>query len=266
MKNIKAILFVLVVAGLFTSAKAQDVSSPAPAPPTPNAPPYNVNAPGYLSLQFGFAQPTNMFASTTGTSYRGYAMPGTALNLSAGVPVSESNFGIALMFGSNINPFNENKYAANVQQTDEARSYTATLQDNYLTSNVLVGLFYTIPVNKISFDFKALFGVGLCRFPEVGYSAYQYDPTLGTTSAYTWDIASSTSSALAYDLGVGIRYNIGDYWAIMANADYLYANPKYRTNIQYTDPVGNNSYTNISGNIPMSQLCFTIGFGYQIGR
>ncbi len=264
MRNIKASLFALILAGVFTSAKAQDNPAPAPAPvPSYSQPISDFNPPGYLAFHFGLAQPNGMFASTSGTAYRGYAMPGTAFNLSAGVPVSGSDFGIALMLGSYSNPFNENKYAANVQQTDEARSYSADIQDDYVTSSVLVGPFFTIPLNKVSFDFKALIGVALCRLPEVGYSAYQYNPTVGTTSTYSWDIAPSNSSALAYGLGAGVRYNFG-YWAVMANADYLYTNPMYSTNMQYTDPVGNQSYTNMNGNIPISLMSFTIGFGYQI--
>ena len=197
MRNIKASLFALILAGVFTSAKAQDNPAPAPAPvPSYSQPISDFNPPGYLAFHFGLAQPNGMFASTSGTAYRGYAMPGTAFNLSAGVPVSGSDFGIALMLGSYSNPFNENKYAANVQQTDEARSYSADIQDDYVTSSVLVGPFFTIPLNKVSFDFKALIGVALCRLPEVGYSAYQYNPTVGTTSTYSWDIAPSNSSAL----------------------------------------------------------------------
>ncbi|HSY77687.1 MAG TPA: hypothetical protein VK890_12555 [Bacteroidia bacterium] len=263
MKNLKGLLFALVFAGGFTLIKAQDIPAPAPAPP-PYAEPVSVlNAPGFLAFQFGLAQPNGMFASTSGTSYRGYATPGTAFNLAAGVPVSNTDFGIALMFGSYSNPFDENKYAANVQQTDEARFYTANIQDEYVTSSVLVGPFFTLPLNKVSFDFKALIGAALCRLPEVGYSAYQYNPTLGTTSTYDWDIAGSNSSALAYGLGVGVRYNFG-YWAVMANADYMYTNPMYSTNMLYTDPAGNQSYSSMSGNIPMSFMNFTLGLGYQI--
>ncbi|HWY99318.1 MAG TPA: hypothetical protein VNY36_09540 [Bacteroidia bacterium] len=264
MKNIKALLFALIIAGLFSYVKAQDNPPPAPAPMPPyNEPITNYNPSGYLAFHFGLAQPMDMFASTSGTTYGGYAMPGTAFSLSAGVPVSGSNFGIALMFGSYSNPFNESKYAVNVQQTDQARSYSSDLQDEYVTSSVLVGPFITIPVNKVSFDFKALFGAVLCRLPEVGYSAYQYNPTLGTTSTYSWDIAPSNSSVLAYGLGAGVRYNFG-YWAIMANADYLYANPMYNTNMQYTDPAGNQTYNGMNGSIPISLMSFTLGFGYQI--
>jgi hypothetical protein len=263
MKNIKALLVLLTVAGVFTSGKAQDSYYP-PVPPA-NTRDSLQGSMGYFTLNLGLAQPIGMFASTKNASYGGYAMPGSVVNISTGLTTEHSDFGVALLFGNYTNPFNENKYGSNISQSDQARSYTPTVYDAYISSNLMAGLLYTIPINKFSVDFRALGGVLLCSFPEVGYTAYQYDAILGTTSYYNWNIAASTSAALAGDLGVGVRYNFGNM-AVMLNTDYLYSNPPYYTTERVTDANGNQSYMNLYGNIKVSAISYTLGFGYQIGR
>ncbi|HXP51191.1 MAG TPA: hypothetical protein VN922_14630 [Bacteroidia bacterium] len=271
MKTNKVLLGVFIVAGVFTSAQAQqdtatlrdrDVYNPQVqyyAVTKPGAPT------GYFALNFGAAMPISRYASTMPAYYGGYAMPGTALNLSGGFLFDNSNLGLAVMAGSSDNPFNENMYVSNINSAEQANGYSATIQDYYDASSILVGVFYTIPVHRISFDLQALTGVMLNRFPEVSYAAYRYDPTLGTTTAYTWDIAPSTGSALAYDLGGGIRYNFGDM-SVRADVNYLYGDPAYNTTEVYTQPGNNPTYTILNSRIPVSLLNFTIGLGYQIGR
>ena len=219
----------------------------------------------YFSLGIGVAQPMGNYSSAVGSAYRGYAAPGSDINFNMGIPFSHSNFGVAIMYGAINNPFNVNKYAANVQTSDEGRAYAATVQDNYDISNILGGLYYTVPVHRVSFDFRAIAGVALCRFPEVGYAAYQYNPALGTTDTYSWDIASSVSSAFAYNLGADIRYNFRNM-AILGGIDYMNARPYAATVEQYTNPAGYSTYTNVSGVVPVSALSFTLGFGFQLGR
>jgi hypothetical protein len=263
MKNIKAILIVLTVAGVFTSVKAQDSYYPLVSPP--NTWDSLQGQMGYFAINFGLAQPIGMFASAKSISYGGYAMPGSVVNLSIGLTPEHSDFGVALLFGNYTNPFNENKYALNVSQSDQARSYTPTVYDDYIMSNIMAGLLYTIPVDKISLDFRALGGILLCNFPEVEYTAYQYNAILGAPSYYNWDIASSTSTALAGDLGLGVRYNFRNM-AVMLNTDYLYSNPPYSTTERVTDAAGNKSYMNLYGNMKVSAISYALGFGYQIGR
>ena len=263
MKNLKALLYVLTVAGIIATAKAQYIYYPQQ--PSLNVPESLQGSMGYFTLNLGLVQPVGMYSSTKSTSYGGYAMPGSVVSISAGLTPEHSNFGVAFLLGNYVNPFNANQYAANIGQSDQAPSYAATARDDYVISNVMAGFYYTVPVKKISFDFRLLGGAVFCGLPEVAYTAYQYDAVLGTSSYYNWDTEPSLSTALAYDAGAGIRYNFGNM-AVMLNADYMYSNPQYNTTEKVTDAAGNESYMNLNGNIKISALTYTIGFGYQLGR
>jgi hypothetical protein len=264
MKNIKAILIVLGVAGAFILAKAQEPDGYYP-PVTSNTRDSLQGHMGYFTINTGISQPVGRFASTKSTAYGGYAMPGSVINISAGLTPEHSNLGVALIFGNYANPFNGSKYANNVGLSDEAHTYTPTVQDEYINSVAMAGLLYTIPIHKISFDFRLLGGIAFYSFPEVGYAAYQYNAVTGGTDYYTWDIATSNSAALAGDFGAGISYNYRSV-AVMLNADYLYSDPQFNTTERVTSPNGNPSYMNLNGNIKVSPVSYTLGLGYQIGR
>lgn len=266
MKHTKVFISGLILAGsIFTdTAIAQNEYYP------PLYTPYDTNTAHYISrsyfsLNIGVAKPMGNYASAVSTAYKGYAMPGSNLSFNMGIPFSHSNLGIAVMYSSLNNPFNINKYSANAQTADEGRSYSPMVQDNYDISSIFGGLYYTVPVHRVSFDFRAIAGVSFCRFPEVGYAAYSYNPTLGTTDTYAWDIASSVSSAFGYNLGADIRYNFRNM-AILAAVDYLNTMPYVSTVEQYTDPSGNHFYSNISGISPVSALSFDLGFGFRLGE
>ena len=260
MKNTKVFLIMIAFVSLINKVHGQDVES------LPIGDDYYKESGvtnSCLSLNAGLAVPTNRYSANYGTSYRGNAELGSALNLAAYLPFNQSNWGASVMFGNYSNPFNVNKYAAGIQAADEGTSSTTVIQNEYEVSTVMVGLCYAIPIKRFSIDLRALGGIAFSDFPEVSYSVNQYNSGTSSINTYNWNIASSESFAGAYDIGAGLRYNFKRV-RIMTNIDYLVCKPYFSSTEQYTDQVGNKSYSSLSGTIPISILSFTAGVGYQI--
>jgi hypothetical protein len=238
------------------SANAQ-YSDGAPPPPSAS---YETLPSGYVELGFGFTEPLSSFANNTQSGYGGYALPGDHINISFGIPIEHSNIGIALMYGFYDNAFDINTYVDNVQISDQSTTYSPLIQDSYRENIFMGGLFATIPVDRASFDFRALGGIAICALPEV---AYQANATLlAATNNFEWDTYSSISSSFAFDLGAGFRYKFR-VCSLMAGIDYLSASPMVNTTQQYTDQYGNTSYTHIGGAISISMMTYSLGIGYE---
>ena len=254
MKTTKAISTLLIFTGIVSFTVAQDVAPPAES--------VNEGVPpsGYFEVGIGAAQPLNSFARESGSSYGGYALPGTNLNLSFGIPIAHSNFGVALMYNYAWNPYDIDTYVDNVQMTDQSNTYMPYGRDAYRESFILGGLFATIPVQRVSFDFRLMGGLAICGLPEVDYG--EDATSVAATQNFEWDTYGSTSTAFATDMGVNIRFRLYRT-SIMAGIDYLYANPMVSTTQQYTDQYGNSTYSHIGGMLPISIMSYSIGIGYQ---
>ncbi|HWY98886.1 MAG TPA: hypothetical protein VNY36_07375 [Bacteroidia bacterium] len=254
MKTTKTISALLIFMGIINCTIAQDVPPPS-APVNEGTPPS-----GYFEIGIGAAEPINSFAREVGPSYGGYALPGANLNISFGIPIAHSNFGVALMYNYAWNFHDINSYVDNIQVTDQSNTYMPLGQDVYRESFILGGLFVTIPLQRVSFDFRLMGGLAICALPEVDYGADATSPT--ASQNFEWDTYNSTSTSFASDLGMNIRFRIYRT-SIMADIDYLYADPMVNTTQQYTDQFGNSTFSHIGGMLPISIMSYSIGIGYQ---
>lgn len=258
MKTTKAISAIIIFTGITNFIMAQE-GPPPPAPP-PSYESEGTKPSGYFELGIGAAQPINSFANESGSGYGGYALPGTNFNLSFGIPLAHSNFGVALMYNYAWNPYDINTYVDNVQIGDQSNTYVPLRQDGYSESFILGGLFATIPVQRLSFDFRLMGGLAICGLPEVDYGEYANSVT--ATQNFEWDTYPSTSTSFASDLGMNIRFRIFRT-SIMAGIDYLYADPMVSTTQRYTDQYSNSYYSHLGGSVPISIMSYSIGIGYQ---
>ena len=254
MKTSKLILTGLLITAI-KFATAQYSENP---PPSSND--GTIQPTGYFEISIGLGQPMSNFSSANGTGYGGYALPGYNVGLSYGVPIAHSNFGVAVMYNYSWNNYDIDTYVSNVQYSDQNNGYTPISDESYRESFILAGLFATIPLQRLSFDFRVLGGVAICALPEVDY---QEDATsIAASQNFEWDTYHSTSSSFASDIGAGLRFRIRRT-AIMAGIDYLSADPMVNTTQRYTDQFGNSSYTHIGGSAPISVLSYSFGIGYQ---
>jgi len=220
------------------------------------------NPSGYFEFSFGLAEPVGNFVKHPGSAYSGYAMSGDNFNISLGIPISQSNFGVALMYGYYHNNFDMNNYVNYIATTDSSKKpYQVQQQSAYNENIIMGGLYATIPFQNLSIDFRVMGGAAFCNLPEVSYSATQ-SVFLGTDN-YSWDTYASKASAFAFGAGADIRYRFG-FMSLMVGIDYLTATPTVNTTQQYTDPSGNISYSHVSGNMPISLVSAYIGIAYQI--
>ncbi len=288
--NLHVRLTCLVLAVTFNLAKAQDYNNgnyyrgghqggsrnnPQQEKETPTESPK-----GYVSVNSGYTIPQGSFAFNVSSGYGNYAMSGSTENISAGIPINNSNFGIALLVGYAYHPFGINAYVNNISQRDTNSSrggyQIVSGTPIYKETNLMAGVFYTYPWKRFSFDFRALVGVMFCSFPDITYQAVPYTiPPYAPYGYYNeqWETFASSSKTSVYNLGAGVRYSFRRNTCIMLNVDMLYANPTYSTNVQYLyygNPSSflptSGSTTPIFGSMPISTLNITMGLGFQFGK
>ena len=268
-------ILILFLLGTIGYADAQYYNGP-PGPPPPPPPRYRerpqqrdedleMTPPsGYFEISIGLAQPVGSFSGNGGAGYSGYALPGDNISISLGIPINHSNLGIALMYSFCSNPFDLNTYVGDVQYADQSNTYYIPSQAGYGTydeSFIMGGLFATIPIQRLSFDFRLMGGVAICSLPEITYAAYATSNT--ANNDFAWDIASSSTAGLAFDMGGSIRYKLRRI-SIMAGIDFTGADPMVSTNKYYIDQFGNRSFTHVGGSLPISITSFSFGLGYEI--
>jgi len=250
---------------------------------------------GFISINFGFATPEGNFAqpfsqgiysSAVGIGYGNYALPGSSFHFSIGIPVSHSNFGVALMFGSYDNEYDLNNYVNalsnsnvnyNAYSTSPITYYQAAAsQNSYDESSIMGGLYVTFPIGRLSIDGRLMAGALLCSLPEQNVDAYD-----AAGDALQYDVEPSNSTSIAFDAGLGIRFMLAEFGrrklCIMANADFLYSNVSYNTQqdvsvLPTTPPTGYPAGVpislvpspTVSGSLPIELLNITFGIGYQL--
>jgi hypothetical protein len=238
---------------------------------------YNTAKPsGYFAMNYGLGVPVGGFADNTGSSYGGYAKPGFNMDYTAGIPISHSNFGIALKGTYFLNSFDNKGYVNALQASDPTKTYQPSIGGHfYMGGFIMGGLFTTIPVNNFSFDFKAMGGIALCHMPTINYQTTDNASTslFPETSDYTY--TSSASSAFAYDLGVDFRINPKNKYVqvnpwrkvrtmgFIFSVDYASAKPMVNTKLNNNDIYANNPTSSSSERIPISMLTFSVGFDYS---
>lgn len=278
MKTIKINLKQPIMSCLFLCVCCYSIAQYAPPPPPPpgyGPPPRErrnddagLGRPsGYISINFGLANPEGNYASMTGGGYGGYALPGDIFHISIGVPINRSNFGLAFMFGSINNQYDINSYCNN-------NGVSPALDQNYYAQNcVMGGLYLTIPIGILSIDGRLMIGGLFGTLPEIDY---QYDDAQGNNWQY--DTEPSNSSSLVYDAGIGARVLLARFGrrklCAMINVDYMYSNIPFSTQQdQYETPSTGpnagitlqNSYSpSVTGNLPFELLNVTFGLGYQL--
>lgn len=247
---------------------------------------------GFLSVNFGFANPEGNFGqslsqnsynnSAAGIGYGNYADPGNVFHFSLGIPINHSNFGVAFMFGNYTNPYDINNYVNslnnspvgyNAYSNSPIAGYAAGDGQNvYTESSILGGLFATYPFGRLSIDGRLMIGALLSSLPEQNVYA---EDIAGDELQY--DVEPSNATSLAFDLGVGARFMVARLGSrklcVMVNVDYLYSNVSYNTQQDiYAIPASGANAGNlitgpspqISGSLPIQLLSVTFGVGYQL--
>jgi hypothetical protein len=228
---------------------------------------------GYMSINFGFANPEGGYAASTAGTYGGFGLPGTNINFSMAFPINHSNFGLAFMFGSYTNTYDNNNFINYISNSSNSGNYeygsvSGGIDNIYALNSIMGGLYVTYPLGRFSIDGRFMAGVLLSSLPE---QAYGKEDTAGNVTTYDMQVSNSVS--LAFDAGIGIRCLIVKWGrrqiCAMVNLDYLYSNVPYST-VQVEDYYPSNPNilpteidNNINGTLNVSLFNITFGLGYQ---
>ncbi|NNM95338.1 MAG: hypothetical protein HKL88_07745 [Bacteroidia bacterium] len=288
----------LLTAGLFIFATsysfAQYYYGPPPPPKKPaprnNQQPLQSNGleepSGFMSINFGLANPEGAFAQQIGSGYGGYALPGDLFSFSLGLPVNHSNFGVAVMVGSYANTYNNDQWVTNLNNNaagvfyQNANPIQGTL-NVYSNTSIMAGLYGTLPLGNLSIDGRLMIGGLIGGLPERAFGFYDT-----AFNFYEDDIQPSSPISFAVDAGIGLRYLIGNFGrhkvCLMVNADYFFSSVNYFTP-DYLTVTQAGTYTpvqiqaqplpgvtpapdingNISGTLQIALFSLTFGIGYQ---
>jgi hypothetical protein len=138
---------------------------------------------------------------------------------------------------------------------------------SYSLTNIMSGLYTTIPMKKLSIDARILLGFNFTNRPEttIDFSFYSYNETY-------YERASSGSS-FAYDFGFGLRYNLGkkQKLCLMLSFDYVGSNGDFSFNSKrlYLDAAGSFDDVDIQkihASYSVSTWNTTFGIGYLFGQ
>jgi len=164
------------------------------------------------------------------------------------------------MYGDYSNWFNINGYVNTLQIADQSKTYAPLVQDVYRESFILGGIFWTWPMDRLSFDARLMGGLAFSSLPEINYGA-NWDPAYGQYD-YWWDTPASSSVGFGFDMGVDLRYKLRRT-SIMFGMDYIYGGATVNAYQRYDSPT-TTTYTRIYGGVPITEISFNLGLAYEI--
>lgn len=199
--------------------------------------------------------PLGAFASTElNNDDAGYATTGLSIDLSFGYKLSE-RIGLAALIRSQAHGVDAQALADQIV----IPGYTVTVETgSYALGGLFFGGYSSFPISgKLDLDARFLVGYTSTSSPtlDVRYSA------IGVGDVLTYKQTSSTGGAFAYNIGAGLRWNVGRKICLLWMLDYMATNPEFEFD-----------FTNIDGTTtrrkydqPISTFNSSISLGYRFG-
>ena len=231
---------------------------------------------GYVSINGGSSSPLGEFSDV----YIGGASTGSNFNVAYGIPfLFKNHMGLATNFstcayGASDQPFIEQQinllesigYQYGTDFTFKSRSGDVS----YSQYRILIGMYSTIPLKKrLSIDSRILFGVNFVDRPD--FVIYLNDTRDNYTATYKQ--YSTNTTAFAFDLGIGVRYNLGkkQRLCITVNFDYVGSTANFYVKSKSIYKTSDNSLDDseiktVTQSYSVSSFNTTVGFGYVFGN
>lgn len=221
---------------------------------------------GYLSVAYGEGYAQGNFKADA------YPVKGGEISVTAAFPGLVSRFGVVFKIDYGFNGFNNVRYT----DTLNHRAYAITNNNQlaisvnqsykYTYKSLLMGLWYTYPMGKLSVDARLMFGAMMATIPGVVANITDYSNGLKQLNITTY---SASGRAFAFDEGIAVRYLAKPLISVMLSADNYSAAPNFTF-------INNNITTDLTGTarqdktvqstVKQSFHVFTvsIGVGYTI--
>lgn len=210
---------------------------------------------GFIGLGLGPSFALGDFASVDGNNDNaGFAAGGLLVDLSFGYKLGE-RFGVAGLIRSQANTLDADALA----RAAVAPGYMLTVQTgSYGLGGFFLGGYGSFEINeKLSFETRALIGYAVTQAPS---SDFRYS-NLSNGQTILLKQGTASAGAFAYNVGIGIRRNLGKRFGLSTMLDFIGTNPEFE--YQVTDFDGSTSYTVVSQ--PVSALNVTVNFAYRFG-
>lgn len=210
---------------------------------------------GYIGLGFGGSTPLGTFASTEPDNEdAGFATIGLSIDLSFGYKLGE-RFGLAALIRSQANGVDAQAIADQLVLP----GYKVTVEaGNYAIGGFFVGGYGSFPISgKLDLDTRGLIGFASTSSPtyDIRYSA------MGVGDVLTFKQTSATGGAFAYNLGAGLRWNVGRKVCLVWMLDYMGTNPEFEFTLTNID----GTTTRSRYNQPIATFNSSISIGYRFG-
>ncbi|KAA2243023.1 porin family protein [Chitinophaga agrisoli] len=188
----------------------------------------------------------------------GFAKTGFNIGVTGAYYFKHSHFGIGGILSYTHYGFkNAQGLADGYKEAFDVDSSTVYIKGNNQTINILVGPYYTVPLGKLSLDFRLLGGLVNATLP--GNEVYLED---GLDNRLKQD--KSTASAFGWQGGAAIRYTIVPHIGVFAGVDYFYSKPNFSIDNE-NRPV--NAGRKIDGyHTAISGVQTNLGLVYEFGK
>ena len=214
----------------------------------------------HVGLSFGLTLPRDEFALDNLQESGGYALQGLMLDFS-GAFIPDRYFGLAgsMTFGSNV------------MDADTLRQDILDLlpgpfpadadinfdHGSWIYSNILLGPFLTLPLERINFDLRGMAGPSFLMSPPM-------EITVTTNNDRYFQSRNARTVNLAYSLGGGIRFGNPGGVNIRLYADYFMSNTSIETKNDHTVSGQPQGVETSSYNMKITTLNLGIGLVYSL--
>jgi hypothetical protein len=210
---------------------------------------------GYVAISFGPSFPNGDFGSKgINNESAGFANTGAIIDISFTQKFGK-HLGMTLLLrgqanGVDTEPFLDELYAENPSIVWTAES------NSWGIGGFMGGIYGNYPLGNghFSFEPRVMVGVVNATSPDILLTGY----AVGQSASVKQHSADAT--AFAYLLGVGFKYNMGTHLCLIANFDYLAAEPEFK-DVVTTSSLG--TYETATFSQSFGTVNLGVGIGYR---
>ncbi|HSZ71996.1 MAG TPA: hypothetical protein VK750_04925 [Cytophagaceae bacterium] len=216
----------------------------------------------FVSTNLGISNPTGAYADKSAANDdAGLAKTGISGFVEAAYYIKPF-FGIGGTIGSFSNKVDKSALQDQLTSELKASGFNGTYSINssgWANVYVMVGPYFSLPLKKVTLDFKIVGGGMTSIAPVVNESYTPYSNPYATTTIKT-EVA--VGGGFSYGMGLSLRYHFKPRWALRLNADYISSQVSIDQTLDTETSSGTTSTTNTIHQ-SISTLNIGVGVAFQ---
>lgn len=211
---------------------------------------------GYIGISLGPSIPIGDIASTDmDRQSAGFARTGAIFDVSFGYKIGKY-FGVSGLLRGQANKTDAQAMANEIVNKIPFDLSVRVESQSWSIGAFMLGGYGSFPVEKkVSVESRLMIGFLSAKFPNVTFDLSGSDGT-------GWVKRSgSTGSSFAYLIGAGVKYDAGKRVCLLANLDYLGAEPEFK-DVETTSSIGDYSKDTFKQTIGSFNI--GLGVGYRL--